>query len=148
MKIFGLAGSDVVNRFMPAWYLWDFSTSPGYKRMSKVFGEDWLFDKRMLWSNVVRCRTSGNATPSREMLDNCKTWTSELLSERKAVVMVGLIAKDAILGPEAAKLEWGVPRRHPKFGIVLAIRHYSTWEGDEEKTYREAFKRVLEAVGV
>jgi hypothetical protein len=60
--------------------------------------------------------------------------------------MVGLIARNAILGDDSEKLEWGVPRKHPKLGIVMAIKHYSAWEAGEEVAYSDAFKRILEAI--
>jgi hypothetical protein len=60
--------------------------------------------------------------------------------------MVGNVARSAVLGEDAAKLEWGVPRRHPKFGIVLAIKHYSAWASKDEAVYAQAFDKTRKAL--
>lgn len=60
--------------------------------------------------------------------------------------MVGALARHALLGDDAAKLEWGVPRRHPSLGIILAIKHYSAWSAREEAIYLQAFARVREVL--
>lgn len=132
--------------YMPLWYLWDFTTSPGYSRMEYIFGRGWILDGVVAWSNVVRCRTKDNGPPSTQMVENCKTWTNALLEGRKAVILVGAVAKNAVLDDDAGKLEWGVPRRHPHLGIALAIKHYVAWSARDEAMYAQAFRRVLEAL--
>lgn len=146
MDIFNCPYTESVGNYIQAWYTWDFTASPGYSRMAFVFGGAWILDGLVAWTNAVRCRTQGNAAPSLQMVENCRLWTNELLSNREAVVMVGKVARDAILDGDAAKLEWGVPRRHPKLGIVLAIKHYSAWSSRDEAVYAQAFQRVKEAL--
>ena len=146
MHIFDKVSIDIVYPAMPAWYLWDFYGSPGYARLSKVFGKKWLFDGIMMWTNAVRCRTPKNAKPSKEMMDTCNTWTQQLLEGRKAIIMVGAAARWQVLGKEAKKLEWGVPKKHPRLGFILAIRHYSTWKGEDASLYKEAVKRVRDRI--
>jgi uracil-DNA glycosylase len=146
LDIFNNLSDDNVSKFMPVWYMWDFYDSPGYKRLSQVFGKGWLMDGQIMWTNAVRCRTEGNATPSKEMLKTCKTWTEQLLEDRKAIIMVGGAARHQIMREEVKKLDWGVPKRHPSLGLILAIKHYSAWKGDDVKTYRKAVKKLKEAI--
>lgn len=146
MHLFDTMPAEIMMPIMPAWYTWDFLFSPGYTRMSKVFGKNWLSNGGMIWTNAVRCRTPGNASPSREMANTCITWTQHLLENRNAIIMVGGLARHQILGEDAKKLPWGIPKRHPKLGFLLAIKHYSAWKDDDVSLYKEAFKRVREKI--
>jgi len=146
IKILNFLPVEVAGTVMPAWYMWDIYDSPGHARMSKVFGKDWLLKYEMMWTNAVRCRTPGNESPSREMVATCATWTQHLLENRKAIIMVGAVARHQVLGEDAKKLPWGTPKRHPKLGFLLAIKHYSTWESDDIDLYKEAVKRIREKI--
>lgn len=132
---------DLTN-FVPSWYLWDFVSSPGYHILKKVFGENWLANGEVVWTNAVRCRTKNNASPSRDMIEACKVWTDALLQNRKAIIMVGAVSRLQILGPEAAKLDWGIPRKHARFGYLLAIKYYAAWDERDPIVYAEAFERI------
>lgn len=135
-----------VASILPAWYQWDFGTSPGHNHMASVFGSSaWLLNGEVMWTNAVRCRTKNNASPPEAMITACNVWTEALLEGRKAVIMVGNVARQQVLGSEAAKLEWGVPRKHPRFGMVMAIKHYAAWTSSAEtKQYAEGFQRIME----
>jgi uracil-DNA glycosylase len=146
MKIFEALPASTVNRAMPAWYMWDFHDSPGAIRLAAIFGKDWLFKGDIMWSNAVRCRTLDNARPANEMVDACKTWTDRLIAEKKGIIMVGGVAKHQIMGAETGKLEWGAPKKHPRLGYILAIKHYSAWRGNDTKLYKDAVKRLKERV--
>lgn len=147
MKIFEHLPSSDLHSFIPIWYMWDFYGSPGYKRLSRVFGKDWMLNGEIIWSNVVRCRTILNAAPSIEMFSTCKSWTNQLLEGRKGIIMVGGRARDQILGADARKLEWGAPKRHPELGFILAIKHYAAWEDKEEAlSYKRAVDKLKEHI--
>lgn len=135
-----------VASILPAWYQWDFGTSPGHRHMASVFGSpSWLLDGGIMWTNAVRCRTKNNASPSDAMVTACNVWTESLLEGKKAIILVGNVARSQVLGVDAPKLEWGIPRKHPRFGLVLAIKHYAAWATAEETTqYSEAFRRIVE----
>jgi uracil-DNA glycosylase len=128
------------------WDFWDFIGSHGYQQLTKIFGKDWLMNKKMVWSNAVRCRTPGNATPIDEMIDACSVWTKLMIENRKAIIMVGNVAKHQVLKEKAGDLDWGIPRRHPTLGIVLAIKHYSAWKSGDAESYRKAFKEVVKKI--
>jgi len=147
IHIFRTLPEDVVSRVLPVWYVWDFSSSPGYARLAKVFGHDWLLDGSFIWTNAVRCRTERNALPSKEMIDVCGTWTSKLIEGRKAIIMVGAVSRAQVLGDDAKKLEWGAPKRHPTLGYILAIKHYSVWRNEAEvESMKKAVDRIKELV--
>jgi uracil-DNA glycosylase len=145
-ELFKKADPQDVASLMPLWYQWDFSTSPGYHRLEQVFGLDWLTEGIVMWSNAVRCRTKNNAVPEPQMIESCKVWTNSLLDDRKAIIMVGNLAKHQVLGSEASMLDWGAPRKHPRLGIIMAIKHYSAWEASDAATYSEAFQRIRSKV--
>ncbi len=140
-----LDDTSAVARILPIWYLWDFLGSPGNGRLERVFGKSWLLNGEFLWTNAVRCRTKGNLSPHPEMVDTCKTWTDQLVEGRRAIIMMGTMARSQVLGKDAHKLEWGAPKKHPRLGYILAIKHYSAWRGKEEILgYRNAVKRLKE----
>jgi uracil-DNA glycosylase family 4 len=117
-----------------------------FEALAAIFGKDWLFKGDIMWSNAVRCRTLDNARPANEMVDACKTWTDRLIAEKKGIIMVGGVAKHQIMGAETGKLEWGAPKKHPRLGYILAIKHYSAWRGNDTKLYKDAVKRLKERV--
>jgi len=147
MDIFVHMPDEDLCDIMPAFYLWDFYSSPGYKRLCNVFGDDWLLKGEMIWTNAIRCRTPGNAQPSDEMLETCKTWTNQLMEGRKAIIMVGGVARQQVLGEDSVKLEWGAPKKHPTLGYILAIKHYAArgWR-DDIKMYKQAVDKLKERV--
>jgi len=138
---------DVVAKILPVWYAWDFYGSPGNGRLGEVFGDRWLLNGRIMWTNAVRCRTPDNEKPDESMVFTCRAWTRQLLEGRKAVIMVGVTARQQILGDKAVKLEWGAPKKHPELGYILAIKHYGAWRGKEEvEGYKKAVDRIKELV--
>lgn len=142
----GMIPDKILFPFMPFWYQWDFTTSPGYKRLSKVFGNKWVEEGLIAWTNAVRCRTPDNASPPKQMIEACFSWTQQLLEGRKGVIFVGAVARLQVLKERHLRLPWGVPKKHPRLGLILAIKHYSAWSGDDEATYREAVKLVKKKV--
>jgi uracil-DNA glycosylase len=132
------------------WYDWDFGTSGGAKRMGQVFGDSWVENGDFAFTNAVRCRTPGNKAPTAEMVDNCTTYTRKLMFNfhLKAIVMMGQVAVGQVLGADAHKLSWATPRRHPKLGIIMSIKHYASWHGEDLKDSREAWARVAKEIGV
>lgn len=128
------------------WYDYDFKTSNGFRSLASIFGPDWLSTGQYVFTNSVRCRTKGNEAPSTEMVDSCASWTRQLVDGRKAVIVVGAVARGQLLGAEAEKLPWGTPRKKGSV-IYLAVKHYSAWGGaSEAREYEAAVKRVLEAL--
>lgn len=146
LEIFEHTNEELLSKHMAFWYSWDFYGSPGHARLVKVFGKDWLIKGDIAWTNAVRCRTKGNKPPLPAMQTNCTTWTDQLLEGRKAIIMVGSMARLQVLGKTAQKLEWGSPRKHPVLGFILAIKHYSAWKGDDAEIYADAVKRVKEKI--
>lgn len=146
LEIFQHSNEEELSKHMAFWYAWDFYDSPGYSRLEKIFGQGWLLEGNMAWTNAVRCRTKGNAPPSGNMITACKTWTEQVIEGRKAIIMVGGVARSQVMGEDARKLEWGSPRKHPDLGFILAVKHYSAWKGTEAKIYADAVKRVKERV--
>lgn len=145
MRIFERATPEVLNDHMSFWYQWDFFDSHGYRQLEKIFGNNWLFEGKIMWTNAVRCRTKNNERPPEEMFGTCKTWTEQLISGRKAIIMVGGYARLQVLGDQASKLEWGTPKKHPRLGYILAIKHYAAWRGTKEiEVYKKAVKKLKE----
>lgn len=131
---------DLIN-LMPLWYTWDFYNSHAHQALGFVFGADWLAKGEIMWTNAVRCRTPGNLAPD-SMMEACKTWTQPLISNRKAVIMVGVMARAQVLGSDADKLQWGIPRHHPRFGYIMAIKHYAAWGSEDPGKYQSSFERI------
>lgn len=145
MTIFEHLDDEAVAKILPIWYLWDILGSPGNGRLERVFGKDWLLNGEFLWTNAVRCRTMSNRPPLPEMASTCKVWTDQLIEGRRAIIMVGAMARHQVLGKDAAKLEWGAPKKHPQLGYILAIKHYSAWKTKKETIgYKKAVDRLKE----
>jgi len=107
------------------WYEWDFITSNGYTRFCDILGPNWLYSGHFAYTNAVRCRTHANQSPSDEMVQNCKAFTLNLMTDRRALILVGRVAATQVLGDKP--FEWGqiIPLVRKKF--VLPIKHYSAW---------------------
>lgn len=142
MDLFKMFGELETNRLMPSWYSWDFYGSHAHQMLGFVFGPGWLLKGEIMWTNAVRCRTPDNVTPIPDMIAACSTWTQSLIRDRKAVIMVGGIARNQVLGDDADKLDWGIPRRHPRLGYVMAIKHYAAWKSADAGKYQVAFERI------
>lgn len=133
---------------------WSFERSAGCKSLAAVFGKDWLSKRLIYWTNAVRCRTPENASPSEEMQTSCALWTNKLLAGRKAVVVMGAVARAQLFGEHADQLEWGKLRFNKKLGVhVMAMRHYAVWgrggsqtKAEEIAQYAETFARLLDAM--
>lgn len=138
----------VLGLMVKNWYDWDFGLSHGNDMLEKLFGFGWLESGKYCFTNAVRCRTPGNAAPSPEMIANCAAWTRMLLINRRATILMGRVALDQTLGEEAGKLGWGMPRKHPRHGVMMAIQHYSTWKGDMTSEYRAAVVRIQKEIGL
>lgn len=143
-------GADVDPNAILAWYSADFSISPAYTKMVQVFGETWIKDGQILYTNAVRCRTPHNDTPSSQMKETCMTWTRILAYRQsvKAIVFIGKFAVDQFLGDKASKLPVNVIKRHGESGkLLLALPHYVTWKSEDVPSYRETFDRLTKTIG-
>lgn len=121
----------------------DFSTSYGCKMLGSLLGDDWLDDPRFLFTNAVRCRTAGNTKPSDEMIEKCSVWTRQIVIGRKGLILMGSVAKEQVLGEEAADLPFGEMRKHKTYGVVLSIMHYSAWKGGQAIEYKAKVASML-----
>lgn len=108
------------------WYDWDFGTSHAQRQLAKVFGERWLSD--VTYTNAIRCRTLGNAAPSKEMVVACSLWTSLLQHEKKVLVFVGRLAAVATLGTVGSRLAPFEPVKW-KQQYIAYLPHYASWRG-------------------
>ena len=134
------ADSDISDVIL-GWYFEDFTTSPGYKEMSKLFGKDWLLSGIYLYTNAVRCRTQFNKSPSSQMQTECWKYTRQLLFDREAVVMIGSVAKQQVCG--TMKLTKSVATLvDGKY--YLYIPHYVRWTAPKIEAYQYALRSILD----
>lgn len=131
---------------MESFYQEDFGTSHGAKVLSRLFGEDWLTNGMFCFTNAVRCRIAANESPSEQMQVSCRSYTKDLIKGRKAIVLMGAIARKQVLQHDADLVPWGSLRQHPRFGYVFAIKHYAAWKGDES-SYADTSKKLIRLVG-
>lgn len=131
-----------------SWYMWDFGTSYGCKTLERIFGKDWLTSGTYVYTNAVRCRTKGNATPSLEMKATCRFWTTEMIKDRKAIVLIGKLAAEQLLAGDASSISFGEIKKHKWYGHVLYIPHYSAWKHGDDVRFRNLVKKLLERAGI
>lgn len=129
----------------------DFITSYGYKQMSKIFGDTWLLNGKFMYTNAVRCRTPGNASPSDEMVSNCMGWTAQLPMPM-IVVLMGKVAMKQFCKMEGKpELEaWKLVRLRKDKGTtyVITIPHYAAMRShtDMERA-KELFQSAVDESG-
>lgn len=130
----------------------DFVTSHGHTAMESIFGEDWLMSGDFMYTNAVRCRTPGNASPSDQMIDNCMGWTSQLPIPDLVVLMGGIARKQfckMVKKPELQAFKV-VKFMHNGTNVhVATIPHYAALKSkaDVQKA-KETYEEALEKAGL
>lgn len=119
----------------------DFGTSPACSRMATVFGEGWFESGRFAYTNAVRCRTPGNASPSAEMVANCSVWTKLVISMLKprGIILLGNVAYSQLFG-DSDVIKPLEMKRHKTHGPILRLPHFSAWRYEDSYQMQELFK--------
>lgn len=108
------------------WYSRDFGSSYAAKALALVLGEGWLESGRYAFTNAVRCRTEGNATPEEAMITSCSIYTRQLLQRFTGLLVMGRTALDQLNALLGSLIE-PLTLTEAKNWVVYAIPHYSAW---------------------
>lgn len=118
---------------------YEFGISYGRKRLDSIFGEEWLESGKYAYTNAVRCRTPEKVSPSTEMIENCRKFTTHLIYGRDAVFFIGTVARSQYFSEDPDK-DWVID---PKLGLCVFIKHYSHWQFNKVEKYQELVKRAI-----
>lgn len=139
------ADVDLCASTFALWYRWDFGLSYGAKQLALVFGKDWLETGDWLYTNAVRCRTVGNAYPSKEMIENCTSFTKLLTQEREIVIAFSSAAAKQLSALYSVSLPDAIDvGTKPK---LMRISHYTQWSKIDISLYEKTISQMTRAYG-
>lgn len=126
---------------MQTFYDWDFATSSAAQTIAKITGDrDWVTSGHYLWTNSVRCRTEGNTRPDDEMIEACRLYTDMIIENRKAVIVIGDVARQQIFGDKP--ITYGEIKRTKSFGLITYFKHQVRWSDEDIEHYTQVLDNI------
>ena len=117
-----------------------------HKDLADIFGETWMQDGEVIYTNAVRC-PSPDATKDSfvDLLESCRQWNILLRESFKVVILIGPSAQKQMLGEKAEKLVDGeIVSSSSLNTLILPLKPVELRTDEDVRKYKRQIKKLKE----